>query len=41
MRMILHDWNLENKQHLIRLAYEALPKNGALVATENLIDDDH
>jgi predicted O-methyltransferase YrrM len=40
MGMILHDWNLENKKHLIRLAYEALPENGALVAIENLIDDD-
>lgn len=40
MGMILHDWNLENKKHLIRQAYEALPENGALVAIENLIDDD-
>lgn len=40
MGMILHDWNLEKKKHLIRLAYEALPENGAFVAIENLIDDD-
>lgn len=40
MGMILHDWNLEKKKHLIRLAYEALPPGGALVAIENLIDDD-
>uniref|UniRef100_B8HT32 O-methyltransferase family 2 n=1 Tax=Cyanothece sp. (strain PCC 7425 / ATCC 29141) TaxID=395961 RepID=B8HT32_CYAP4 len=40
MGMILHDWNLEIKKHLIHLAYEALPENGALVAIENLIDDD-
>ena len=39
MGMILHDWNLEKKKHLIRLAYEALPENGAFVAIENLIDD--
>lgn len=39
MGMILHDWNLEQKKHLIRLAYEALPENGAFVAIENLIDD--
>jgi O-methyltransferase domain/Dimerisation domain len=39
MGMILHDWNLEKKKHLIRLAYDALPENGALVAIENLIDD--
>ena len=30
MGMILHDWNLEHKKHLIRLAYEALPPGGAL-----------
>jgi hypothetical protein len=40
MGMILHDWNLEKKMHLIRAAYDALPENGALVAIENLIDDD-
>ncbi len=40
MGMILHDWNLEKKKHLIRLAYEALPENGAFVAIENLIDDE-
>ncbi len=39
MGLILHDWNLEKKKHLIRLAYEALPENGAFVAIENLIDD--
>jgi hypothetical protein len=40
MGMILHDWNLEKKQHLIRLAYDALPPGGAFIAIENLIDDD-
>jgi len=39
MGMILHDWNLEKKRHLIRAAYEALPEGGALIAIENLIDD--
>ena len=39
MGMILHDWNLEKKLHLIRSAYAALPKGGALVAIESLIDD--
>ncbi|MFC4307803.1 methyltransferase [Steroidobacter flavus] len=39
MGLILHDWNLEKKQHLIRLAYQALPPGGALIAIENLIDD--
>ena len=39
MGMILHDWNLEKKMHLIRSAYEALPPGGALVAIEAIIDD--
>jgi cyclopropane fatty-acyl-phospholipid synthase-like methyltransferase len=39
MGMILHDWNLEKKKHLIRSAYAALPSGGALVAIEALIDD--
>ena len=39
MGMILHDWNLEKKMHLIRSAYNALPPGGALVAIEALIDD--
>jgi SAM-dependent methyltransferase len=37
--MILHDWNLEKKMHLIRAAYDALPPGGAFVVIENLIDD--
>lgn len=39
MGMILHDWNLEKKRHLIRAAYDALPPGGAFVVIENLIDD--
>jgi len=39
MGMILHDWNLERKMHLIRSAYNSLPPGGALVAIEALIDD--
>jgi predicted O-methyltransferase YrrM len=39
MDMILHDWNLEKKMHLIRAAYDALPPGGAFVAIEALIDD--
>jgi hypothetical protein len=39
MGMILHDWNLEKKMHLIRAAYDALPPGGALVVIEALIDD--
>lgn len=40
MGMILHDWNLEHKKMLIAKAYRALPEGGALVAIENIIDDD-
>jgi len=39
MGMILHDWNLEKKMHLIESAFDALPTGGALVAIEALIDD--
>lgn len=39
MGMILHDWNLEKKKHLIRAVYEALPAGGAFVVIEALIDD--
>ena len=37
---ILHDWNLEKKKLLIRRAYEALPAGGALIAIENVIDNE-
>ena len=40
MGMILHDWNLEKKKHLIKLTYEALPADGVFIAIENLIDDE-
>ena len=39
MGLILHDWDLDGKMHLIRAAYDALPEGGALIAIENLIDD--
>ncbi len=39
MGNVLHDWNLETKRLLIRKAHDALPRGGALVAIENLIDD--
>jgi hypothetical protein len=39
MGMILHDWNLERKMHLIRAAYDALPEDGAFIVIESLIDD--
>jgi hypothetical protein len=39
MGLILHDWNLERKMHLIKSAYDALPEGGAFIVVENLIDD--
>lgn len=39
MGNVLHDWNLEKKKILIKKAYAALPKGGAFIAIENLIDD--
>ena len=40
MGHILHDWNLEVKQMLVRKAYDALPEGGAFIAYESIIDDD-
>ncbi len=40
MGHILHDWNLEQKCLLIQKAYDALPKGGAFIVFETLIDDD-
>jgi len=40
MGHILHDWNLETKEMLIRKAYEAVSSGGALIAYEAIIDDD-
>lgn len=39
MGMILHDWNLEKKRHLVKAAFDALPDGGAFVVIENIIDD--
>ncbi|MDA5193812.1 methyltransferase [Govanella unica] len=39
MGMILHDWNLDRKKMLIAKAYDALPKGGAFIVIEQLIDD--
>jgi 2-polyprenyl-3-methyl-5-hydroxy-6-metoxy-1,4-benzoquinol methylase len=39
MGMILHDWNLEQKMHLIKAAHTALSPGGALICIEPLIDD--
>lgn len=40
MAHILHDWNLEEKQLLLRKAYAALPTGGALIVCDLIIDDD-
>ena len=39
MGNILHDWGIQDKKMLIKKAYDALPKGGALVVIENIIDD--
>ena len=39
MGMILHNWNVEKKRHLVRAAYDALPAGGAFVVVENIIDE--
>jgi hypothetical protein len=39
MGHILHDWDLETKQMLIRKAWEALPPGGAYIVYESIIDD--
>jgi precorrin-6B methylase 2 len=39
MGNILHDWGIEEKKMLINKAFNALPKGGALVVIENIIDD--
>ena len=40
MGNILHDWGYENKLKLIESAYQALPKGGAIVVIESIIDDE-
>jgi hypothetical protein len=40
MGHILHDWNLEEKKMLINKAYQALPKGGAFIVCEAIIDDE-
>ncbi|MCI0598306.1 MAG: acetylserotonin O-methyltransferase [Beijerinckiaceae bacterium] len=40
MGHILHDWDLSEKRMLLQKAFAALPKNGALIIYEALIDDE-
>jgi len=37
---VLHNWDLATKQMLLSKAYEALPKGGAVIVYERLIDDE-
>jgi hypothetical protein len=40
MGHILHDWNLEDKRMLLSKAYEAIPRGGAVIVYDAIIDDD-
>jgi O-methyltransferase domain/Dimerisation domain len=40
MGHILHDWDLQQKHLLLQKAYAALPKRGALIVYEAMIDND-
>lgn len=40
MGHILHDWDMDEKRMLLKKAYNALPKGGALLIHEALIDDE-
>jgi hypothetical protein len=40
MGHVLHDWGLEEKRRLIAKAHAALPKGGALIVYEAIIDDE-
>jgi hypothetical protein len=40
MGNILHDWGLKDKKRLISKAFDALPKGGAFIVIENIIDDE-
>jgi hypothetical protein len=40
MGHILHDWNLEEKKQLIAKAFDAVPRGGAFLALDFVIDDE-
>src|SRR6266851_8652501 len=40
MGMILHDWNLDLKMTLLKKAYDSLPRGGALIVYDHVIDDE-
>ncbi|MGY5033555.1 methyltransferase [Streptomyces sp. 900116325] len=40
MGQILHDWNVEQRQFLLKKAYDALPEGGTLIVYDAMIDDE-
>ena len=40
MGHILHNWDLAQKKALLGKAFEALPKGGAVIAYDAILDDD-
>jgi hypothetical protein len=40
MGHILHDWDLDEKRHLIAKVFDALPEGGAFIAFDSVIDDE-
>jgi hypothetical protein len=40
MGHILHDWDLDQKKSLLRKAFDALPKGGAVIAYDPILDDE-
>jgi hypothetical protein len=40
MGHILHDWGLDKKRSLIKKTHQALPRGGALIVYETIIDDE-
>lgn len=40
LSMIMHDWNEDKNRALLRRSFEALPKSGAVIISELLVDDD-
>ncbi len=40
MGHILHDWDLEQKRALVAKAFDAIPKGGAFIVYDEIIDDD-
>ena len=40
MGHILHDWDLDQKMHLLQMAHDSLADGGVLIVYENIIDDE-